>query len=476
TNGSNEKVRPRREALSETAVNPSLFPDERHAENERQLQEVRRKIDEVTRAEEALLNIRDTLSELKRRLSQLHDLDLQWNHLSETETKRFSGYAGMEAVRPETIRQYEEAFQNKQNELTNIEEKRQGVQAELGSIGETDLFQDRFLRIGVGTTLVSFLLPVVITLYGPFRYLFPIGILGGTGLSFFAYLQANRKIDLKEKLEKELSSLTEKIHQIERKFEKGFNETTDLLAKTGCKEIQEFKDRLRNYHSHLQKKKEISEKRETLLKMETVEEIDRKMRDLENQAKEFERKLEEQSGLSEEAYRLEEVLRSSAPSTDTSPIDMPDLGPLPTTAIDTHPSGIGTILLSLKNGKTPPLSLESVEQQLNILFSIFKHPETGKIGLSENGDIKTDRFDINQISSGMSDQIFLSFLMATFDQFPDVVFPLILDEPLCRLAPSNQEAALELLRGAAKRKQIVLFTIYDSVAKGTDYTVALNPV
>ncbi|MDC4226776.1 MAG: hypothetical protein MPW15_21630 [Candidatus Manganitrophus sp.] len=101
-----------------------------------------------------------------------------------------------------------------------------------------------------------------------------------------------------------------------------------------------------------------------------------------------------------------------------------------------------------------------MEQQTNILYALFKQTQNGKLHLKEDGEIEVNGFGIDQVSSGTADQIFLSFLLAALDQFSNVTFPLVLDEPLSILAPASQETALELLRGASKRRQIILFTVY----------------
>jgi len=454
-------------------VRVALTPELR-AEKEKQAREIRQKLDEMSRCEEEMLNRRDQASDLKRRLNQLRELDLQESQLTEADTKKFSGFAGLETVRTELVKQYEAAVQNKQNELTQLEEQKEEIQSQLTLIGETDFFQDKQLRIGAAITLGSFLLPVFVTLYGPFRYLFPIGVLGGVGFSLFAYLKLNQRMTQKKTLDRKWAGVNEKIHSIQRKFEKEYKEVTDLLAKSGCKDIQEFKERYRSYQQHLQRKQETTEKRATLLKGETVDEMEQRVQQLDSDVKALEEKLQGYSGLTEELYRLEEALRQPASSMESQAIDMPDLGPIPVVATPAEVSSLMPKALAIGKQKTPPLSLDQIEQQANILYSLFKQAQTGKLSLTPEGEIKVNGFALDQVSSGTADQIFLSFLLATLDQFSNTLFPLVLDEPFSIFAAPSQETALELLRGASKRRQIILFTVHTLPLKSADNAMTLG--
>ncbi|NKE72597.1 ATP-binding protein [Candidatus Manganitrophus noduliformans] len=452
---------------------PVLTPEQR-AERQNQIKEIQRKLDEMAKVEETLLNARDRISVSKRRLNQSRELDSEAAQIQDAETKKYAAFAGIETVRPDLIKQYEAAAQNKQTELTQLEEQKEEIQANLANMGETDLFQDQKLRIGIVVTVCSFLLPLFVTLQGPFRYLFPIGVLAGIGLSLFAYLQSTGRAAAKKALEKKMTGFNEKANSLQRKFDKEHKEITELLAKTGCKEIQEFKDRQRAYQQHLQRKREVTEKREALLKGETVEEIALTIQEDEKEAKILEEKFQGYSGLTEELYRLEESLRHSEPAKEPPAIEMPDLGPVPA-AVNTHaPFSFIPTALSIGKQKNPPFALQQVEQQTNILYALFKQTQNGKLHLKEDGEIEVSGVGIDQVSSGTADQIFLSFLLAALDQFSNVTFPLVLDEPFSILAPASQETALELLRGASKRRQIILFTVYPFSPKAADQAVTLS--
>lgn len=452
---------------------PVLTPEVR-AEKQNQIREIQQKLEEMAKVEEELLNLRDRISQSKRRLNQLRDLDLEVTQVQEAETKRYATFSGIETVRTDLIKQYETAVQNKQTELAQLEEQKEEIQSHLANKGEIDLLQDMKLRIGIVVTVCAFLLPLFVTLHGPFRFLFPIGVLGGIGLSLFAYLQLSGRAAMKQSLEKKLTGVNEKANSMQRKFDKEYKEITDLLAKTGCKDIQEFKDRYRAYQQHLQKKREIAEKKEALLKGETVEEIKGAIEEAEKQAKIMEDRFQSYSGLTEELYRLEESIRHSDPIKEAPSIEMPDLGPLPTALNTAASHSFIPAALSIGKQRIPSLALQQVEQQANILYALFKQVQNGKLELKEDGETRLNGFGIDQVSSGTADQIFLSFLLAILDQFSTVMFPLVLDEPLSILAPASQETALELLRGASKRRQIILFTVYPLSPKTADNAVPLG--
>lgn len=153
---------------------------------------------------------------------------------------------------------------------------------------------------------------------------------------------------------------------------------------------------------------------------------------------------------------------------------MPDLGPVPAPVNTNAPLSFIPTALSIGKQKNPPFALQQVEQQTNILYALFKQTQNGKLHLKEDGEIEVSGVGIDQVSSGTADQIFLSFLLAALDQFSNVTFPLVLDEPFSILAPASQETALELLRGASKRRQIILLTVYPFSPKAADQAVTLS--
>jgi len=459
---------------SQGSEQEQVLTPELRAEKQKEIRAIQLKLDEMAKVEEELLSARDRISQSRRRLNQLRDLDLEVAQFQEADAKKYASFSALESVRTDLIKQYEAAVQNKQTELSQLEEQKEEIQAHLANTGEVDLFQDVKLRSGVVMTVCAFLLPLFVTLQGPFRFLFPIGVLAGIGLSLFAYLQLTGRAAAKQSLEKKLTGVNDKINTVQRKFDKEYKEVNDLLTKTGCKDVQEFKERYRTYQQHLQRKREATEKRETLLKGETVEQINLGIEEAEKQAKILEDKFQSYSGLTEELYRLEESIRHSQPAQEPQAIEMPDMGPLPTVMNTTVPYSFIPAALSIGKKRTPPLPLQQVEQQTNILYALFKQSQNGKLELKEEGEIRVNGCGIDQVSSGTADQIFLAFLLATLDQFSNILFPLVLDEPLSILSPASQETALELLRGASARRQIVLLTVYPIAPKATDHAVTLG--
>lgn len=447
---------------------------EARAEKEARLAEIKLKLDELAKCEEEMLNARDTHSGLKRRLSQLNELTGQETQLTDTEVKKFVSWQGIEVSRPELLKQYEEAVKNKQNELIALEEEKEATEAERMQLGESEPFQDRRLQIGVIITLLSFLLPIFITLHGPFRYLFPIGVLGGIGLSLFAYLQSAQRSAAKASLGRKSAGLTDKIHSVNKKFDKEYKEVVDLLSKSGCKDVQEFKDRQRAYQQHLHRKKEVKEKREALLKGETVEAIEQQIQQAQERVAALEGRLQGYTDLNEELYRLEEALRAPG-ANEPQLVDMPDLGPVPAASAESPTAPFLSALAALGRQKGPSLSFEQIEKQANILYALFKKTGNGAVHLKETGEITVNASGLGQVSSGTADQIFVTFVLATLDQLSDTPFPLLLDEPFSILSPASQETAVELLRGAAKRRQVLLFSAHPFPAKGSDHAIALNP-
>ena len=72
------------------------------------------------------------------------------------------------------------------------------------------------------------------------------------------------------------------------------------------------------------------------------------------------------------------------------------------------------------------------------------------------------------LSCATREQVFLAARLAIVDMlWPEGGPPLLLDDPLVNFDPARREAALEVIREAAQRHQVILFTCahdYDHIA------------
>lgn len=467
-------------ALPSNRSNGLSISSEGRADKEKKLKESQKRLEEISQFEQESLTIRDKASEIKYRLEEIQALDLKINHFQEVEAKKFSTLAGIEKVPAEELKRYEEGVQNKQNELTQMEEEGFELESEISQVGGVDPFKDRQIQIGIGLTALSFLLPFFIVLRGPLRHLFLAGMLAGIGLAARAYLQLNSRASSKSGLEKRRAGLNEKARQLDKKFEKEHKEAIELIKKTGSKDIEGLKALQRTYQNHLRNAQETIARRQTLLKEETVENLEARRQELEKKAEALEDKLRENEGLTQEIYRLQDEVRNSSDVAEPS-IDLGQSLPAFSLAPENLSAGsekssalpFFSQALAIGRARGLPLPLDQIQKQAEILSSLFSPDKKSAIHLDELGEMKLGQVGIDRLSSGTADRIFLCVALSTWDRFAQVSFPLVLDDPLVNLDPKHQEIALELLRGVSKKRQVVLLSFSPFPAKNGDHRVQL---
>lgn len=477
-------------ALSATAgISPSsaqpgrangLSPEGKRAKENR-LKELQKRLEEISQREQESLSINDKASELRHRIEEIRSIDLRIAQLQEADEKRFAPLAGIEKVPPDLLKRYEEGVQTRQNELAGLEEEKIMIENDLAAIGEIDPVKDRPLQIGVGVMVVSLLLPLFITLNGPFRYLFPLGILGGLGMAAKAYLHLNRLSGNKAGLQKKRIGLNEKLHQVDKKFDKEYKEIIDLLKKLGVKEVSEFKGLQRSYLNHTRSMQEAAAKREALLKDNTIDGMETERQELEKKAKELEGKLRENEGITQEIYRLQDEMRNSSDDMAAS-VDLEAslpafaLSPESLSAASEKLSPVSFLSRALAIGKERGISfsLDQIKEQVVVLSSLFSSDKKGEISLTEQGEIRLGQAGIDHLSSGTADRLFFCVALSTWDRFASVPFPLVLDDPLINLDPKHQEVALELIRGISKKRQVLFFTFFPLAPSNGDHRFQLS--
>lgn len=448
------------------ATSPSPISSNRRAKIEKELEELKKKLDETTQIEDETLLYRDQASEIRRRIDQYHDLERQLNQLQELEIKKFSALkeVEIEKVPTDLLRRYEEGDEARHKERLVMEEEKMEIDAALARFIEVSPFRDQSLIGGVGITLISFVLPQFITLQGPLRHLILFGVLGGIGLAAFSYFKVHQKNGLREVLEKKSAGLVKKLDQIDRKFEKEFKDVVELMKKTGVKEIQELKELQRSYQNHLQRKQRIRDKREADLKGETLETLERKGQECEEKAQALHQKIKGSEGLHQEVYRLQEELRTSVEESSRqgaaqdvlemslgAPVDFNGASPAASFVLTARSTG---------SQAGVDLPFDEIRKEAAGLSLLFTPAKKGEIRLDETGAITFGNADLDHLSSGHADQLFLSVAVSIWDRFKAFSFPLVLDEPFIHFDLKRREVVLELLKGTSKSRQILLFTVY----------------
>src|SRR5581483_10668067 len=282
-------------------------------------------------------------------------------------------------------------------------------------------------------------------------------------------------------LQKKRIGLNEKLHHIDKRFDKEHKEVIELLKKLGLKEIAELKGLQRAYLNHTRGMQEATSKKQALMKEDSIEALESQRQEFEKKAKELEGKLRENEGLTQEIYRLQDEVRSSSGDMEAS-VDLEaslpafSLGPDRLAASSENLSPLPFLPRALAIGKQRglPFSLDQIKEQVNVLSSLFSSDKKGEISLIEPGEIKLGQVGIDHLSSGMADRLFLCVALSTWDRFAAVSFPLVLDDPLISLDPKHQEVALGLLRGISKQRQVLFFTFSPLPPSNGDHRVQLS--
>lgn len=453
-------------------------PSEDRAEKEKELQEAERKLEDLSKHEAETLDLNDRISNLRRRIEQLKEIDLQLARFEEVEVSKFGAIMEMGPVTSDLLQRYEEGVATKRNETEKLTEEIEETEGSLRfAVGPNDPLKDRLIQIGIGVTVVSFLLPIFITLRGMLSYLFLVGMVAGIGLSIFSYFKFTQRIAEEKGLKKKRASLNDKLFQLDKKFEKEHKGVIDFLKRTGAKETSDLKEFQRAYNNHLQNKKELSDRKALLAKGDTIDALEKQHGECAKRLSAVEENLRGFEGLNQEVYRLREELRRGTPGSSAETTGMegfPLASFAPPASLAAGNVSLLSNILTVGRSHTLPFSLEQAQKEANFVYSQFAPGNKEEISLKETGEILLGERSLDQLSSGTSEQLLFSVLLAALDQFADVPFPLILDDPFVSLDPKRREVALELLRGVSKKRQVVFFTVHPLQPKNTDHHLRLG--
>ncbi|GEM_PF-3566315 len=454
---------------------PPQIPDAQRAERaekEQALKDAQQKLDALAEIDDEMLRKRDEADEIKKRIREVEEIEKRLQGINKAETEKFSHFSSENLIKPEQMQNFEADEKKLADDFDTFETEGQGLEAALILKRQETQRKDPLRIIGLLLITASFLLPFVISLSGPLRYVFLTGVLTGTALSGFAYFKRMKRTAAQNRLEANLHHLDERVRKREQQFEKTYAAIYAMMKKTGAKDLSELKSRQNAYSTLKQKKEAARAKIETLLAGETPESLREKAEQFDKQAETLREQLKDHQSLSEEVYRLQEVLRDTAPEAaapDSAFSGLPDLDSLSQSG---ETSFFPTLLNMGENGTKP--SRERLEHDAGILYRRFQPQNSAPIKVAENGEIRLGQHPLHHLSPGLADQVFLSLALSSLSQFSKIAFPFFLDAPFESLDPASREAAIKILKIIAKKRQVILFTTHPECVE-TEQVVTLAP-
>lgn len=446
------------------AAGQDQMPNGMKTEKEKTLREAEQKLEAMTHMDDEMFQKRDEAIAFRKCISQVEELQEKIKRMEEVLTEKFSIFAAEGLISPKQIADFEAEEKVLAADFDRFEEEGQSIEAALILKKQAHQRKDPVLFTGWIVIVLSFVLPFVIPLSGPFRYLFLAGVLFGSVLTALGYFRRMKRISAQTALEAQLLALDEKVRQREHQFEKTHAEVYTRIKKTASKNVSALKTQQEAYSSLRQKKESASARISEILDGKTVAELSKKAEKHDEAVRVLEEKLKSYQALSEEVYRLQEALRDAEADTtaqqDNTFSDLPGLAPVSRTP----PSSFFSALLNIGENGTRP-NRERLAQDANILYRHFRPQNTQVIQLNANGEIGVGQIALHQLSPGVADQLYLSIALSALSQFSKIAFPLFLDDPFEALDPPSKAAAVKILKVIAKRRQIILFTAHTEYAE-----------
>ncbi len=431
--------------------------DGEKAKKEEALKNLEKELDMMTEVEDEMLRKRDEAAAVVKQIETLKETEQKIGKMEEVMAEKYVVFSQEGTVRPEQERAYEEGDRILDVAFEEMEVEAQSLEATLILKKQEVEKKKPMMMIGLVVGGISLLLPFVATLTGYFRYLFLAGVLGGTGLSTSTFFKRSGLMAGIKAAESRLSVLKKKGGQLENHFEKEHSEIINLIKKIGVKDLSELQSVQKVYLNLLQKKEAASKKMTELLADETVDSLTEKSETLYQEGSILQDKLSGHQKISEEVYRLQEMIRSyetKQESPDMSFADLPELE-----SPDSAPASSFLSAILDIGGLSVDERRERLENHAGILFRRF-HPEhSDAIQVKAQGDIMLGEIPINQLSAGLADQVYLSLALSAISQFSEVDFPVFLDDPFTALDHFSNEAAIKILQIISKKRQVILFTV-----------------
>ncbi|MHB8482227.1 MAG: ATP-binding protein [Nitrospiria bacterium] len=416
--------------------------------------------DAVAQKESEMLDDKDRVYSLKRILNDLDAIEAELAGITE-KGKEFSGFESIPGDIKATIEDYEKSLGEKNSEEQELIEEKEIIEQQL-VLDQQTLVQNKWLWAGSGLVLAAIAAGVVMDLEGLFKNLDFAGLLTGFGLIVFALIDDFRRISQKKIWKGKLDNKNKNLEMLDARFKREHAKYFDALEKTGSPDKETFETRLSDFLQLREDERGLLSRKERLLEEKTKESIQAEINEANEKINSLEKEINQLKPGSGDPYVIQneiKILEEQLSAEDSfSSLDSPPSNPSIQKDFSAPSRFISSFLekdwpLILKTGSLTP---EQAGDMIQKKFALCAGNQF-KLKVSEQGSLAFNQ-DLETMSPGTLDHIFLSLCLVRTDLFQNIPIPFFLDDPFITLDPSRQSLILNGLKTLDAARQIILFS------------------
>ncbi len=438
--------------------------------NLEQLREAAREAERLNALEAHISDVHAASADLKRRISTIVRLQ---NEIAE-ENEKLELSRPFENAGPNLealLDAFEDGVREKEDRVSESEERRRGLDHEREKLAEVPIWQNPIFVGGCAGLFLSFVAGLFINLEGIFKQVYLAALFASIGAVVFSVFLDLRNAARRRDLGRRLEGVEKERDAVESRFTSVHAVVVGLLKSTDSPDVAVLRERFYQYTFVRDQRDALKKELEGHLGGKNLEDHQGDLAALSDKLRQAEEELRASAGSVQDPYSLqEEIRRIEEDLSGQDPIlDIPSI-PSPGDAAPPAWPGVAGASALLSDRRDAAISYVS---EAFVRFS-----PGGALNLSINASFEPELSPstiISTLSAGTADQIALAYLFGCLKAGPkDGGLPVLWDDPLLRLDATRRAIALELLRDAAKGRQILFFTGLTDASRPEDHTVQLR--
>lgn len=450
------------------APRPAVFPptaetDLSKEKIQERLEELRKQsvqADAVAQKESEMLDYKDKAFSLNRTLNDLEAIEIELAGSIEKE-KDFPGFDSIPRDIKNMIEDYEKTLAEKNSEEHQLIDEKEIIEQQL-ILDQPNLIQNKFLWGGAGLVLMTIAVGVVLDLEGLYKHLNFLGLLTGFGLILFALIGDFRSISRRKIWRGKLENKNKNLEILAARFRRENVKYFEGLEKTNSPDKETFETRLSSFYSLKEDERNLLSRRNQVLGEKTKEAIEAEIKEAADKANLLEKEINQIKPGAIDPYVIQNEIKMLEEKLSTEDSFLLQDGPVAISSTEERFSGSYESIsvffeddwpLILKAcSLTPEEVSEKIQKRVSHYTGNQFHLEVGQQGtLTFNQDLET-------LSSGTLDHLFLVLCLVRVELFQNVPIPLFLDDPFLTLDSSRLTLILNALKALASFRQVILFS------------------
>lgn len=394
--------------------------------------------------------------------------------------------------------------------LAGFEEELDTLTVDISTVRERPFYQNRLLQAGAGVIVVALVVALFVPMPTLGRNLFLLAFLAGAGMAGYALWTDAAAAGNRAKLVARQRDLTRQRDAFLSQYRREHSAIYKLIEGAGAKDVETFREQLRDYRAQLAAAAERRQEVERLLGGRTPEALQEEVETLARNLTELEERLRHETALAQDTYTLEEEARRLE-----AELNQVDLGATQVGAVIANGGGFigqsedgggrseGGGIPADSRSLHPPVPPGATLLSPTVAERFANHPLRGRLadarpalraklqelitalGCDLTAELD-DRLEVTWVrpntgpvafetfSSGQQDLLYLAWFLAVAETLdPQSDFPLILDDPLTALDDDGLKKALDILARFAQNRQILLFAQTRYAVPGDPLVVTL---